>query len=218
MTRSAGPTSSGSAADFDARRRLRDRHLVHTANGLVPIAKVQVGDWVFAARGSGARSTLTGRQSVRPREQEVYRLTSHRRQDRLVLVTESPIFVRGKGWTPAGRSCIPLKSSCATRTACTVFNLSRSFGPLPGHRWIQGGYGGLRLRRRVRRRVIDLRNQFDSHRLRGQQPSPQRFDRADPENHLRVRVYNSRSRIVTRITRASSGSGYTTSTHSPLQS
>lgn len=80
--------------------------LIHTKNGLVPIEKIQVGDWV------AARSEETGETSykqvlrlVRNGEKEIIRLRYRQpdgKMETLGVTEEHPFMLEGRRWVNAG--------------------------------------------------------------------------------------------------------------------
>src|SRR5882724_3158901 len=167
--------------------------LVHTRAGLVPIEKIQVGDWVLSQpEGQGERVYKRVVKTFAHENQEIYSVdfAIGEKIGSLLVTGNHPIFVPGKGWTPAERLLYPALLELHDGTTCKVFNLSpviRTATPDVG--WIQGGYGVYDSDEEFGR-AIDLRNQ--SIRIDYEASNRVRNDSIEPtrENHLRTRVYN----------------------------
>ncbi len=86
--------------------------LVHTKNGLVPIEQIKVGDWVLSKHesGEGEREYKQVTKTFVHEDREVIKVPycvvevdRVARDYNLIVTAEHPIWVKEKGWKPAGK-------------------------------------------------------------------------------------------------------------------
>ena len=130
--------------------------LVHTKEGLVPIEKIKVGDWVLSKHegGQGERAYKRVTQTFVHDEQEVMVVTYGNQLedgswwgDILIATLNHPFWAESKGWIEA-RSFLEQKSHCS-RLEVLDHAVTKTYAggrtyvtDDPNHIWFPSGYGG----------------------------------------------------------------------------
>ena len=134
--------------------------LVHTREGLVPIEKIQVGDWVLSQpeeRGERACKRVTKTFSFDDKKVYSVDFATKDHIGTLVATGNHPFFVKGEGWVAAESLYVGCVLELPEGWFCDVFNVSLIYHTeMPGVGWIEGGFGlsdadGIG-------RIIDMRN------------------------------------------------------------
>jgi hypothetical protein len=119
--------------------------LVHTKEGLVPIEKISVGDWVLSQpETTGAFAYKRVARTITFENKEVVSVDFATADSigTVVATGNHPFWVKGVGWTRADLLKVGEELELKGGVKCTVFNRSPVFRTdHPNLGWIEGGFG-----------------------------------------------------------------------------